>query len=231
MSKYTPTCMTPNWAGEFSNFQQWVNKGRSWLDSPDHRRAVCIDDKGRRVTCGADFMLARDEGAFPVRFFWDCEPQVAAPSAASAAPADERAKFEAWAKSEDGGHWEWDDELFEIEGGQYKHVGVRNDWKAWQAAIAASSAKPALTDDEIIALYLEFDTWPERKAVGEILLKFARSIAAASGPNVGLVEALNKIISMNRQHAEDQYGDAEKAESWSCIVVARAALAAAGVKE
>jgi len=75
MSNYTPTPIVPNWAGEFSSYQQWVNKGKSWLASPDHRRAVCIDDKGRRVTCGADFMLARDEDAFPVRFFWDCEPQ------------------------------------------------------------------------------------------------------------------------------------------------------------
>lgn len=39
-----------------------------------------------------------------------------------------------------------------------------------------------------------------------------------------LREALEKIIEMNRQHAEDQYGDANKAESWACIVVSRAAL-------
>jgi hypothetical protein len=30
---------------------------------------------------------------------------------------------------------------------------------------------------------------------------------------------------MNRQHAHDQYGDANKAESWACILVAREALA------
>lgn len=40
-----------------------------------------------------------------------------------------------------------------------------------------------------------------------------------------LVAALEKIIEMNRQHAKDQYGDANKAETWSCIVVAREALA------
>lgn len=37
-------------------------------------------------------------------------------------------------------------------------------------------------------------------------------------------DALVKIIEMNRQHAEDQYGDPEKAESWSCVTVARVAL-------
>lgn len=39
-----------------------------------------------------------------------------------------------------------------------------------------------------------------------------------------LVDALNKIIEMNRQHAQDEYGNAEKAESWSCVTVARAVL-------
>ena len=37
-------------------------------------------------------------------------------------------------------------------------------------------------------------------------------------------DALVQIIEMNRQHAEDQYGDADKAESWSCVVVARQGL-------
>ena len=37
--------------------------------------------------------------------------------------------------------------------------------------------------------------------------------------------ALKKIIEMNRQHAKDQYGDPNKAESWACIKVARKALA------
>lgn len=49
-------------------------------------------------------------------------------------------------------------------------------------------------------------------------------LAAAEQRNVTLGDALIKIIEMNRQQAKDQYGDAEKAESWSCITVARAAL-------
>lgn len=36
--------------------------------------------------------------------------------------------------------------------------------------------------------------------------------------------ALQQIIDMNRQHAEDQYGDAEKAEQWACVKAARAAM-------
>lgn len=38
--------------------------------------------------------------------------------------------------------------------------------------------------------------------------------------------AAQKVIDMNRQHAEDQYGDAEKAEAWSCVTVLREALEA-----
>jgi hypothetical protein len=39
-----------------------------------------------------------------------------------------------------------------------------------------------------------------------------------------LEHALRKIIEMNQQWAEDQWGDANKAESMSCVRVARAAL-------
>ena len=99
--------LVPKWEGEFTNFQQWVNKARSWLESPSHRPSVCIDAKGRRCAIGKDFMLARDEDAFPVRFFW--EFQVTAPSEIEAAvelptlapsSPEEVAAFEAWAEKQ-----------------------------------------------------------------------------------------------------------------------------------
>ena len=37
-------------------------------------------------------------------------------------------------------------------------------------------------------------------------------------------DALVQIIEINRQHAEDQYGDANKAESWGCVTIARQGL-------
>lgn len=40
------------------------------------------------------------------------------------------------------------------------------------------------------------------------------------------LDALEKIIQYNRNHARDQYGDAEKAERWSCVVKAREAITA-----
>jgi hypothetical protein len=58
----------------------------------------------------------------------------------------------------------------------------------------------------------------------------ATPVEAAPAPAVAVDDtmrrALEKIIEMNRQHAEDQYGDAKKAESWSCVIVAREALGA-----
>jgi hypothetical protein len=39
--------------------------------------------------------------------------------------------------------------------------------------------------------------------------------------------ALETIIQYNRDHARDQYGDAEKAERWACVVKAREAINAA----
>lgn len=54
---------------DFESFQQWVNKASSWID----KHAICFDAKGRRCRIGKDFMLARDEGAFPVFYTWDKE--------------------------------------------------------------------------------------------------------------------------------------------------------------
>jgi hypothetical protein len=66
---------SPDWAGQFDTFEDWVNhasraltnvQGRVGEDLP----AFCVDAKGRRCHVGKDFMLAHDEGAFPVRYFW-----------------------------------------------------------------------------------------------------------------------------------------------------------------
>lgn len=53
----------------------------------------------------------------------------------------------------------------------------------------------------------------------------ANASLMAAAPD--LLAAAEKVIEMNRQHAEDQYGDPEKAESWSCVVILRAAIAKA----
>lgn len=60
-------------------------------------------------------------------------------------------------------------------------------------------------------------------------LNFAPNVVLALIANhEALRDALVKIIEMNRQHAEDQYGDPDKAESWSCVTVAREAMSREG---
>lgn len=46
---------------QFSTFREWVNKAPTRVNG-----GICLDAAGRRCRIGADFMRARDEGAFPV---------------------------------------------------------------------------------------------------------------------------------------------------------------------
>jgi len=57
--------------GEFHCFQTWVNKATSWIGGTN---PLCADAQGRICRIGADFMRARDEGAFPVRFWFGAGP-------------------------------------------------------------------------------------------------------------------------------------------------------------
>lgn len=59
----------------------------------------------------------------------------------------------------------------------------------------------------------EFD----KKVTAQVVLSIIAQVEA-------LTAGLDKIIEMNRFTAEHQYGNAEKAESWSCVKVARDAL-------
>lgn len=68
----------PNWAGQFDTFDDWVNHATRRLTGRvgsvgEELRPICVDTLGRRCHVGKDFMRARDEGTFPVRYFWDCE--------------------------------------------------------------------------------------------------------------------------------------------------------------
>lgn len=60
---------------QFDSFEEWVNKASSWLTRHQlydgkNFRAICFDAKGRLCQIGKDFTLARDEGAFPVKWMW-----------------------------------------------------------------------------------------------------------------------------------------------------------------
>ncbi|NII59803.1 hypothetical protein [Sphingomonas aerolata] len=75
----TPCDLVPLWKGEFVSFDDWVNFastrlcGTSTLSGVEVS-AICVDALGRRCVTGREFMRARDEDAFPVRYFWECVP-------------------------------------------------------------------------------------------------------------------------------------------------------------
>gem|GEM_PF-5345305 len=50
-------------------------------------------------------------------------------------------------------------------------------------------------------------------------------LAAAESRAERLSAAALDVIEFNRQHAHDQYGDADKCETWACVRTLRAALA------
>jgi hypothetical protein len=78
MSEAPTLNLRPVWAGQFDTFDHWVSRASSRLRERRGNQgepiwAFCVDALGRRCHIGGDFMRARDEGAFPVRWFWEME--------------------------------------------------------------------------------------------------------------------------------------------------------------
>ena len=55
----------------FSSFVQWVNKAGSWYSqyNANKTNSITIDAVGRICMIGKQFMIARDEGTFPVKVY------------------------------------------------------------------------------------------------------------------------------------------------------------------
>jgi hypothetical protein len=67
----------------FDSFAQWFDEGPSWLGRRGpNETAVCLDARNRPCVANADFMRARDQKTFPVRWLWP--EDVAALAAAQA---------------------------------------------------------------------------------------------------------------------------------------------------
>jgi len=83
----TPCNLIPRWEGEFCSHADWVNFASKRLtvaydSNGADLKAICVDTLGRRCANGRDFQRAHDDGTFPVRYFWDCEPASEAGAAA-----------------------------------------------------------------------------------------------------------------------------------------------------
>lgn len=83
----TPSDLIPKWEGEFRDHADWVSFASKHLTvahslvTGAQVPAICVDAFGRRCTCGGDMKRAEIEGAFPVRYFFECEPPTSAPGA------------------------------------------------------------------------------------------------------------------------------------------------------
>jgi hypothetical protein len=56
-----------DWDGEFRTYEEWVRLG----PQPPYRSATFLDGQGRPCITQQDFVRARDEGAFPLRYCWE----------------------------------------------------------------------------------------------------------------------------------------------------------------
>jgi hypothetical protein len=61
--------------GAFHNYEEWARLG----SLPPFRSAVCTDRRGRRCVTHRDFLRAREEDAFPVRYRWEATAETRRP--------------------------------------------------------------------------------------------------------------------------------------------------------
>jgi hypothetical protein len=61
--------------GEFLTYDEWARLG----PLPPFRSAVLIDARGRRCLTHRDFLRARADGAFPVRYYWEATAETRKP--------------------------------------------------------------------------------------------------------------------------------------------------------
>jgi hypothetical protein len=56
-----------DWDGEFGTYEEWARFG----PQAPYRSATFRDAQGRRCITQRDFAQAREDGAFPVRYYWN----------------------------------------------------------------------------------------------------------------------------------------------------------------
>lgn len=76
--------------GKFATFTAWVRHATSWIGG---QNALCVDAKDRTCACGGDFMRARDDDSFPVRFYFGEGEQTPAQQRKSGQLAERRLRY------------------------------------------------------------------------------------------------------------------------------------------
>lgn len=56
---------------QFETYEQWNSSSEVWLTRKGAtERAICFDAKGRLIYSNYGARVARDDGAFPIRWLW-----------------------------------------------------------------------------------------------------------------------------------------------------------------
>lgn len=196
----TPCDLVPNWEGEFRDFQDWVNFAHKRLTVASDSNgaalsAICVDTLGRRCHNGRDMMRARDEGTFPVRYFFECREGTALDAKPhrhyrhvkrgttyavigyaelqAAQPAPEGAELAVYV-GEDGKLWAR--EAAEFHDGRFEHVPTHAYLTRWP-----------LPQDVIDLVIAAREAWEERGASGDALdralERFALRVPYANHPD------------------------------------------------
>jgi hypothetical protein len=61
------TVVAEDWDGEFGSYHEWARLG----PQPPYRSGTFVDAQGRRCITQQDFVRARDDKGFPVRYRWE----------------------------------------------------------------------------------------------------------------------------------------------------------------
>ena len=76
MKRKQETVAEKSWHGEFETYDKWSRFG----PLPPYRSAIFVDAYGRRCITQHDFNRARDDGAFPVRYYWRTDATETSPN-------------------------------------------------------------------------------------------------------------------------------------------------------
>lgn len=97
--------------------------------------------------------------------------------------------------------------------------------EAWEYQPDLEVAPYADVIEAVDILLAEADAlYQNSLSMGETNVAMGKKLLAQQLSLEKYKSALLKVIEMNRQQAEEQYGDADKAEGWACVRVCREAL-------
>lgn len=122
--------------------------------------------------------------------------------------------------------------IYKRENGDTYAVAITSDSQSYHDALLMTSMEPDMAGDDIdtrskTGYYMTAEIKQLReklKRAEEENLRLLGFVDSYDWQRQRLHQAAEKVIAWNRQAAKDQYGDANKAESWACVRELRDAI-------